>query len=93
MELLALLEILVLYLLAHLRNGRLLSVVVIAIFEHKLDISEELLHAWICVVLQILLYRSKIHGFSDDVKVVVHIMLLWLNWLVEDPSFLVLHQV
>lgn len=85
-ELLSQTAVLIVHLLTHLANMGDLAVVELAVVKNKFHVFHELADAPIALLLQLSLYRAKVHWLLHDVVVVGDVELLYVDWLCEDPG-------
>ena len=71
----------VLYLNREFRNLVLLPVVLYAVIKHQLHVVNVLLNVIVHIVVQLLLYRPKVHRLLNYLEVVVNSVLCRVHWL------------
>lgn len=80
------------YLLAHLSDMTMFTIVENAVVEHQLDIMDEILHLGIFIGLKILLDCSKVHWFLNDIKVIRDVIFHRIYWFMKKKSLRVLPE-
>ena len=77
---------------AHDANLTLLTIVLDAIFEHKVNIVEEFSELKILVIVQLILYRPEVHRLLNNLKVIRNVQFFGVYGVMEDPGLVMFPQ-
>lgn len=78
--------------LAHDGDLTVLTIVLDAIFKHKVQVVEEILKLQVLICVQLVFNCTKIHWLLNYVIVIGYVQLLRVHRFVEDPRLIVLPE-